>query len=108
LDPQLPSAIRVAGIIPTDLTYTADNVHSYLQAIGQSLRAEGFDHIIVNGADQAAVHSSEMVRRARTEHYVDECEPVAALGDEIADLVTLRGFHERGALCATVQVPQFK
>ena len=57
-----------------------------LQAIAQNLRAAGFTYLIVNGADNAAVHGTEMLRRALPEeHYVDEREPGAALGACVAD-----------------------
>jgi hypothetical protein len=103
-DSALPSVVRVAALIPTDLTYDADTLHRYLREIGQNLRGEGFCHLIVNGADNAAVHGTEMTRRALPTHYADEREPGLTLGDEIGAIVTLRGFHERGAACATVQV----
>ena len=103
-DAALPSAVRVAAMIPTDLAYNADTLHGYLRAIAENLRAEGFVYIIVNGADNAAVHGTEMLRRALPEHYADEREAGGALGDEIASISTLRGFHEKGAACPTVQV----
>ena len=47
---------------------------------------------IVNGADKdnAAVHATEMVRRALPgQHYTDEREPGPQLGDEIARISRL-------------------
>lgn len=103
-DAALPQAVRVAALIPTDLTYTANDLHEYLTAVSANLRGEGFRFIIVNGADHAAVHGTEMVRRALPEHYAEERQPGRVLGDEIAAISTLRGYHERGAECPTVQI----
>ena len=72
-DAALPSAVRIAAMIPTDLTYSGGDLHGYLRAIAENMRAEGFHNIIVNGADHAAVHGAEMVRRALPEeHYESE------------------------------------
>ena len=46
-----------------------------------------------------------MLRRARPEHYAGERAPGPTVGDELAGILTLRAFHERGAGCPTVQVP---
>ena len=70
--PSLPMVVRLAALIPTNLEYTADNLHSYLTAIRNNLFGEGFRYLIVQGADNGGPHRTEMVRRALPEHYPDE------------------------------------
>ena len=61
-DPALPSAISVAALIPTDLTYTILSLKGYLSAIRANLQDAGFRYIIVYGADNASVHRSLLLQ----------------------------------------------
>jgi hypothetical protein len=71
----LPMVMRLAALIPTNLEYTADDLHGYLTAIRANLFGEGFRYLIVEGADNGGPHRTEMVRRALPEHYPDERKP---------------------------------
>ena len=100
LDSAIPTAVYVVGLIPTDLTYTQRDLHTYIMAIRANLRASGFRRVIVEAADNAPQHGKEFLLRMSASFFEAEraapdplstawCDDLSSLGE----MLTLKAYR---------------